>query len=314
VTGTVTSSLLGSPLYGPKSLSIPSLAQQYAIKKANGEETTFCQNLNLGDVITKCSMCTKVSSFDIQNNNLNYCGSFSVNCSSPLNLPPISLPDQCFSINECQLLTCENDCSNAGKCSSLGICECNPGHHSFDCSVYVENNCIHSSYFDETCWTTSFPSCGHLKFQLSDFKTKKKISEKTLRISDLQNENVTDARLILVDRQKIGENQNCDMFVVANEISIIGNELRGCPTLKIECAGLEIDSEKLGCVTLVKSNSLLCSSTSAGGIEISNKIMLIIIATGLLVASVTSFGYFIRKWCFRQDPYVHVSYIDDSNL
>eukprot|EP00930_Biecheleria_cincta_P021566 TRINITY_DN15952_c0_g1_i2.p1 TRINITY_DN15952_c0_g1~~TRINITY_DN15952_c0_g1_i2.p1 ORF type:complete len:1446 (-),score=169.12 TRINITY_DN15952_c0_g1_i2:94-4431(-) len=69
------------------------------------------------------------------------------NCSStPLHVKGVCVEDfpvhQChcfgrYSGYNCSELLCINDCSGRGKCKPDGICECHPGFHGDDCSIFT---------------------------------------------------------------------------------------------------------------------------------------------------------------------------------
>jgi len=195
-------------------------------------------------------------------------------------------------ITNCNMYGCQNNCNDAGTCSALGMCRCNPGHYGFDCSVSVENNCIQPKGLDRTCWSAEFPDCKTIDWKV------------TSPAGDLvnQHELIDNALLTLLPCQSLSNNAKCEMCVDATDLQVVGTELHGCPTVKVTCNDVTVSDYQMNCLTIAKSDVLICpytptmvdisTNSTIFGFEGTGKIVLLIMGCFLVVLFLGGLAYF----------------------
>jgi len=246
----------------------------------------------------QCNACSTMSDLKINGDNLHYCGTLTVNC-TVLGVSydrTLQLPNPCVDLRNCQTYGCQNNCSNAGRCTTYGLCRCSPGHFGFDCSTVIANNCISSSTIPKSCWKFNFPDCNTVNYQVNT--PAGEITQKVIL-------NKPGSSLKLVPCQKFSNpsfnNMNCEMCVDANQLSVEGDNLIGCPSVVVKCNGVEVNNTQLDCLPLAQSPALVCpqttpketNSTSILGTQNTAKTVLIAMSAILGIVLLGTGGYLV---------------------
>jgi hypothetical protein len=245
------------PIYGPKTVPIGDILsniQQRSYEDPNFKNELFCQNLTSTSPFGSCTICATVDGLSIEGDTLNYYGVGQLTCGDSLlgpafirnfTIPPVT-------INNCQLFSCQNDCNGKGKCTSLGMCECDPGFYGYDCLLEMSNNCISGPNFQETCWDFSFPGCKEVEIKIT-----------TGGISSIRREGVDDLSSFPIGscRDVINEeNLTCQACLEMKDVTTLGTQLIGCPTLRSVCNEVTVGQNPIGdCITLAQSTQLTCN-------------------------------------------------------
>jgi len=309
LTGTVTlnGAIIGAPQYVPIG-TILSTLQDRLDDPSHKSDKTVCRTINLGANFPEfeCGLCTNITDLHIEGDNLHYCGSLTVSCSSPFTTQNFiqTFTPRCVDIKNCELFGCRNNCNRAGTCTALGICKCNAGHYGLDCSVEVDNNCIQSNAFDRTCWKAEFSDCQTIDFQVTS--PVGEISREYAKLDEIDS-------LELLPCQELAENVNCEMCVEAKNLQVIGSELKGCPTVKLTCEDIVVSNYQIDCLTLIKSDKLVCPTSPSnapkndtgffgilGGAG-TGKTILLVLACTLALLFIAGLGYFAMTKYFGFD-------------
>jgi len=284
----------GLTVYGPRNVPIGVMlsAIQDRLDDPNRSpgDTTICQALSLGPGLS-CSLCaTGIDKMRIDGDDLHYCGSLIFNCSGIVqNLPPF-----CVNITNCRLYGCKNNCNNVGTCSALGICRCNKDYYGLDCSVSIADGCVQSGNLEKACWQADFPDCHTLDFKVTT--SVGTISRNYQKIDEMTS-------LDLMPCRNLSQNMKCQTCVAATDLNVVGDQLVGCPTLKIACSDMEVSNYKINCLTLVTSPQLVCQPDNsdvamAGG---AGKTVLLILASILALLVIAGLGYYLITKYFGYD-------------
>jgi hypothetical protein len=243
ITATVT--LESIPLYGPTSVPIADILTQIQNRDPNSGNL-ICFLLTKSSILGTCSLCGTVDSLNISGNSLHYCGSGKINCTSSIS-PPLSQPFDipCIDFNNCELLNCRNECSNKGRCTSFGMCECYPGYYGYDCSLQINGNCASSPLLDSTCWEISYPQCDTVDLLITS------VSGTSLNhypLKDFTSFSIVPYETV-IDEPSI----KCDMCLTMENIHSEGSDLVGCPTINMQCNSIPARSDLLDCITIAPS-------------------------------------------------------------
>jgi len=222
--------------------------------KPGSPQNIVCYPIRNVTRLGQCDACLNVTDFKLNGNDFHFCGNLTVNCSTVAGAFSQSFAIPCFNVSDCKLFGCPNNCSHQGQCDQFGFCECSGGHYGPDCSASVVNGtCIASSFFPTTCWHASFPDCHTVDFEVDADGHAIQKFQQTLSSS---------ASLVLVPCKSVGAlNNPCEVCVVAQNVQVVKDELRGCPVVSVRCQGLEVENFPLSCITLAKSDRLVCANT-----------------------------------------------------
>jgi len=104
--------------------------------------------------------------------------------------------------------------------------------------------------------------------------------------------------LDLVPCRNLTQNVKCEMCIPATDLKVVGEDLIGCPTLKITCADREVSNYKINCLTLVSSPNLVCPVLPSGDTGIfasggTGKTILLILASILAILFIAGLGYYV---------------------
>jgi len=236
-----------------------------------------------------------VSDLNINGDNLHYCGSVTINCTSSAASQNFfqTLNPPCVNITNCKMYGCQNNCNGAGTCSAIGMCRCNQGHYGFDCSVSAQNNCIQPNGFDRTCWSAEFPDCKTI-----DWKVTSNAGDPLVN----QHEQIDNAILTLLPCQSLSNNINCETCIDATDLQVVGTELRACPTVKVTCNDVTVSNYQMNCLAIAKSDVLICPYTPTMVDTATNstifamaepgKLVLLIMGCFLVLLFLGGLGYF----------------------
>jgi len=287
ITATVT--LESIPLYGPTSVPIADILTQIQNRDPNSGNL-ICFLLTQSSSFGTCSLCATVDNLNISGNSLHYCGSGKFNCSSSVS-PPLSqsFDIPCIDFKNCELLNCRNECSHNGRCTSFGMCECDPGYYGYDCSLQINDNCASSSLLDNTCWTISYPQCNTVDVLLtSDSNT----SLNHYSLKDFTSFSIVPYQTV-IDEPSI----KCDMCLSMENIHSVGSNLVGCPTINMQCNSIPARSDLLDCIIIAPSPDTVSCTDNSPQEPPSNFSSQIFFGLGLMLVILVllSLGYLVIK-------------------
>jgi len=120
----------------------------------------------------------------------------------------------------------------------------------------------------------------------------------------------------------------CELCTKITDIKIEGNEIIGCPNLDMTCNGILVREGKIDCVSLAKSDKLICTQptdtngpkndTGMFNLGSNSRIVLVVLATILGALLFIGIGYFIlTKWVgiYLPNPFEQSSpvvYVEDE--
>jgi len=243
------------PVYGPKTVPLGDILNtiQARADDPNFRNELICQNLTSTSPFGACTFCATVDQLSIVGDTLNYCGVGQLTCSQMYLGPAFSrnFTIPCMTINNCQLFSCKNDCNGRGTCTSLGMCECYPGYYGYDCLLEMENNCISGSNFQETCWDVSFPACKQVDITVNSGGA---ISVQHAKVDELSSFSIGPCRDVLSE-----DNLSCQVCMEMNDVTTLGTQLTGCPTIRSVCNQVTVSETSIECITLAQSTQLTCN-------------------------------------------------------
>jgi hypothetical protein len=289
--GTIT--LNGFPLYGPQGVPIATILER--IKSlvddpnySNTSNPMICQTLSNSPIYGSCSFCATFDQLHIYEDHIHYCGNAILNCSATIQ--NFTIP--CVDINNCKLFGCRNNCSGTGTCDQIGLCNCNPGYYGFDCSVLFNENCFSSPNLPVNCWEIGFSDCRTLDVVI---KTDSVVTAREkYKLDEINSFPVVPCRTVL-------EEPPCQICINMDNLTIEGDELRGCPTIKTVCDTEPLADNELDCIVLAKTQQLICptptsapvmNDTDPNASKTSNTILLVL-ATVLAVLFLLGSGYIL---------------------
>lgn len=234
MTGSIT--LAGETIFGPTTVPIADLLMQIQNQQ---DDPMICYGLQ-DSLYGSCSLCATVDGLQINGDSIHYCGTGLLNCSNAITSTLSQTFDiPCFDLENCGLFNCRNDCYGRGTCSSLGICQCDPGYYGYDCSVQLSENCVYGPLFDSTCWTVNH--CD----QTLDVTITNSQSSSVKQIT--QNE-FTQFDIVPCSTVIDEANLKCDMCVTMEQIQPQGTGYNGCPSISMSCNTILARKDSLDCI------------------------------------------------------------------
>jgi len=206
---------------------------------------------------------------------------------------------------------------------SIGICDCDPGHYGLDCSLYLTPECVSSATFPETCWKTQFLDCR--TFQVTITTGGFPISQQIYKLDEITSLNVVPCTPFINE-----DTLQCEICVDMNNLTVSGQELIGCPTVKTSCNSLPVSETEMACYILADTTQLICnppsvtpntipSNTTDSDTSRTSKTILIVLVAVLAVLMVLGLGYlFVTRYLginpssLLYDTGSPVTYIEDE--
>jgi len=310
--------------FGPQTVQISTLLEQI---QQRTQDPNFDPNQMLCQDISgppmPCSFCATIDDLSINDaGTLHYCGNGQFNCSglAPVN-QNFTIP--CVDITNCQLFQCRNQCSQAGQCTSMGICDCDPDHYDLDCSLYLTPECVSSPSFPKTCWKTQFLDCR--TYQVTITTGGIPISQQIYKLDEITSLTVVPCTPFIND-----DTLQCDICVDMNNLTIEGQQLIGCPTVKTSCNSIPVSDTQMDCFALADTTQLICnppsvnpntipSNTTDSNTSLTSKTILIVLVAVLAVLMILGLGYlFVTRYLgidpssLLYDTGSPVTYIEDE--
>jgi len=241
LTGTI--SISGQMIYGPTSVPIADIISRIQNNQQNNpnEGNLMCFKLTESQLYGTCSLCATVDQLTINGNSIHYCGTGLFNCSS--SIAPLSqeFDIPCFDLENCGLFNCRNECNQKGRCSSFGLCECDPGYYGYDCSLQIAGNCVSSPLLDPTCWEISYPECNTVNLKLSS-TADTYITHYS--VNDFTSFDISPCKTVINEADL-----QCDMCLSMENIHT-ESSLVGCPTINLKCNDIPARSERVDCISI----------------------------------------------------------------
>jgi len=290
--------------FGPQTVKISTLLEEVQRRTQDPNfdpNEMLCQPLS-GPPLP-CSFCATIDQLQISDaGTLHYCGNGQFNCSG---FAPVkqNFTIPCVDINNCQLFRCRNNCNYAGQCTSVGICSCNPGYYGVDCSLLLTPSCVDSPAIPKTCWKTQFLDCRNFKVT---------ITTGIFPVSQVYKLDEITSLPVVPCTNFINEaNLNCSICVDMNNITIQGQELYGCPTIKTSCNGIAVSDNQMDCLILANTTQLICNTPSNPGPQnntddadsaMTSKTVLVVLVSMLAVLILVGLGYLFITRYMGLDP------------
>jgi len=290
--GTLT--LNGLPLYDAQSIPIATILQR--IKSltedpayTNSSSHMLCQTLSSSPIYGTCSFCASYDQLHIYDDHIHYCGNALFNCSGSGVRQNFTIP--CVDINNCKIFGCRNNCSGTGTCDQIGLCNCYKGYYGFDCSVLYNENCFSSPNVPVNCWEIGFTDCRTLDVSI---RTDGVVTLKEkYKLDEINSFPVVPCRTVLQDPL-------CKLCINMNNLTVEGDELIGCPTIKTVCNSQPLSENQLDCMVLAQTPELICptpttpvmNNTDPNASKTSNTVLLVL-ATVLAVLFLLGSGYIL---------------------
>jgi hypothetical protein len=286
----------GVTLYGPQAVPIAGILERIKTlvedpTYSNSTDHMLCQTLSSSPIYGTCSFCASYDQLHIYEDHIHYCGNALFNCSSLLG-PRQNFTIPCVDINNCKIFGCRNNCSGTGSCDQIGLCNCNPGYYGFDCSVLFNDNCFSSPNLPVNCWEIGLSDCRTLDVSIKRDGVVA-VKEK-YKLDEINSFPVVPCRTVL-------EVPPCQLCINMNNLTIQGDQLTGCPTIKTVCDSQPFSENKLDCVLLAQTPELICPTPSGPPVmndtdpntsRTSNTILLVL-ATVLAVLFLLGSGYIL---------------------
>lgn len=221
----------------------------------NFRDELICQNITDTSPFGACTLCATVDQLSIVGDTLNYCGVGQLTCSQTLTFGPeffrnFTIP--CMTINNCQLFSCRNDCNGRGKCTSLGMCECDPGYYGYDCLLQMSNNCI-TGPTGQNCWDVSFPACKEVDIKVTT-NPGDTPSIQHAKVDELSSFPIGPCNNVITE-----DNLKCQICMEMKDVTTLGTQLRGCPTIRSVCNDVNVGQDSIDCIIIAQSNQLTCN-------------------------------------------------------
>jgi len=269
-----------------------------------------------------CSFCATIDQLQITDDGtLHYCGFGQFNCSGLIPVKQnFTINNPCIDITDCQLFRCRNQCSQAGTCTSLGICDCDQDHYGIDCSLLLTSECVSSPSFPQTCWQTQFLDCR--TFQVTITVSRIPLKSETYKLDEITSLEIVPCTSFISE-----DNLQCDICVDMNNITIVGTQLIGCPTVRTYCNSLMVSENQMDCFPLAEMTELVCNTPIPASIpgnytdsDVSrtSKTILIVLVCVLAVLMLLGLGYLFLTRYMGLDPQTLVefsstqTYIEDE--
>jgi hypothetical protein len=311
LSGTI--SLNDFPVYGPTKVPIGDILSTIQARSddPNFRDELICQNLTSTSGIGVCTLCATADQLSIVGDTLDYCGEGQLTCSEMLVGPGLSrnFTIPCTTINNCELFSCKNDCNGRGTCTSLGMCECDQGYYGYDCLLEMTENCIHGPNFEEACWDVKFPACKEVTISVTTGGITSVIPSK---VDELSSFPIGPCRDVLTD-----DNLSCQVCMEMKDVTTLGTQLTGCPTIRSVCNQVTVGQDSLDCIILAQSTQLTCNpddntNEQTGGFSRS-KILLTFVSVIIGLGIVGGIFVLLRKYSkFLKGSDRHEVYIEED--
>lgn len=224
-------------IFGPKEIPLRLILQS--------PERGFCQTTDLLPGVVFCGNVTSMN-YTEKDRSLNVCLTLSAEFKIIPGLPGTSkqFPIPCFNIKNCDFpKTCPNNCNGLGTCE-LGVCRCQEGHYGIDCGAQLKGNCIQQGP-KLTCWNITEPTCRHIDVEVSETN---KTKEHLLRL--VMSTEAIDIQFPCT--RNFSDLLQCVDCVSFTDVIVVGNQLKGKPSVSPTCGAIPLVTQKYPLTTLAE--------------------------------------------------------------